>query len=500
MLFNSPEFIFAFLPASLLLVGLCARFLGPTGGILALSAASMFFYAWWMPAGIAIICVSICVNFVVSRVLAGGGFGRPLMILWLGIAANITAIGYFKYTNFALSIFGLPPHNIALPLAISFFTFQQIAFLVDIYRGQMGSPTLRDYAVSVVFFPHLIAGPLIHYTDIMRQFRFRFAVNTQTLATGLPIFCVGLAKKVGLADNLAAIATPLFKQAESGTLEFFSAWTAALSYTMQIYFDFSGYSDMAIGLGLMFGIVLPINFNSPYKSISIIDFWRRWHMTLSAFLRDYLYFPLGGGRIGQWRRYINLMLVMLIGGLWHGAGWTFIFWGFLHGVYLCVNHLWNAAESQVPKLLCKLISSCGGVLTFAAVVVGWVFFRAADFSAATSVLNGMIGASHASLAGEVSYFLGVAHIGAVQFDGRGLTFSDEATAIFFNGVAMSIVFFSPNTAEIFGLKDTRRILPAEEFGYRPLTWRSAVAAALCLWIAGFGVIGSAPSQFIYFRF
>ena len=337
MLFNSSAFLFCFLPATLIAVRLLAR----SGGKAALIGASLIFYGWWkhdqvalMAETLAVIGASIVTNFTMAKSILGCGERRKrLLLLWSGIAFNLTLLGYFKYTNFFVqnfsSLLGIPAHrlDIVLPLGISFYSFQQIAFLVDTYRGQIDDLRPRDYVVCVLFFPHLIAGPLIHYRDIIPQFAQRFRINGQTIWAGLPFFSVGLAKKVVIADSIATFVTPLFVHAESSPLEFFTAWMAALGYTVQLYFDFSGYSDMAVGLGLIFGIVLPQNFDSPYKSLSIIEFWRRWHMTLSGFLRDYLYIPMGGGRVSTGRRYANLMIVMLLGGLWHGAGWTFVAWG-----------------------------------------------------------------------------------------------------------------------------------------------------------------------------
>lgn len=494
MLFNSPEFLFAFLPATLLFVLVATREIGPTAGILTLIVASLVFYGWWDPRALAVIGISITFNYSFARILSDPRVKRRLAVMWLGVSLNIAALAYFKYTNFFLTIVGRNPLSIVLPLAISFYSFQQIAFLVDIYNGRMTSPKFRDYLVSVLFFPHLIAGPLIHYTDIMRQFRERFGVTSKTIAIGFPIFCIGLAKKVGLADNLAAMATPLFKQAETSTLEFFSAWAAALTYTGQIYFDFSGYSDMAIGLALMFGITLPLNFDAPYKSTSIIEFWRRWHMTLSAFLRDYLYIPLGGSRLGAVRRYVNLLLVMLIGGLWHGAGWTFVFWGFLHGSYLCINHIWRSTVGELPGWIpLRMKSAIAWALTFLAVVVAWVFFRASSFQAAAHILMGVAGQSYMSLPVEYAYHLGISHLGPVPLDGQGLPFIEGSTAFALILVAYFLIFAFPSTADLFNLK-------AIGNACSPTASRAAIVIGLCLWISAFGVLGAAPSEFIYFQF
>jgi len=263
-----------------------------------------------------------------------------------------------------------------LPLGISFFTFQKIALLADAYEGKIQSLNFLDYALFVLFFPQLIAGPIVHHSEAMSQFQTRGPVQASVIAMGLTIFAIGLANKVLLADSLAVYATPQFDAAAAGApLSFLAAWSGALAYTLQLYFDFSGYTDMAIGAALLFGVRLPLNFNSPYKARNIIDFWRRWHMTLSRFLRDYLYIPLGGNRHGKLSRYLNLFITMLFGGLWHGAGWTFIFWGALHGFYLAINHGWEALLARFgagdvnPGGARRLGAQ---VVTFLAVVVGWV--------------------------------------------------------------------------------------------------------------------------------
>ena len=506
MLFNSPEFLFVFLPAALAGVWISLK-AGRPVGLFALIFASLVFYAWWAVSGLAVIGVSIAVNFAIAlrldRLRARGGARRPrLALLWLGIALDLAALGTFKYTNFFLGMAGMSALAIVLPLAISFFSFQQIAFLVDTYHGRMGAITWRDYAAAVLFFPHLIAGPLIHYSDIAAQFRKYFAVTGATVLAGLPIFAMGLAKKVGIADSLAPFVSPLFAKAGTAPLEFFSAWLAALGYTAQLYFDFSGYSDMAIGLAIMFGIALPINFYSPYKAGSIIEFWRRWHITLSHFLRDYLYFPLGGGRVSPRRRYANLMAVMLLGGLWHGAAWTYVFWGGLHGAYLTVNHFWrrNVAPRLAPWMNRGMLPAFAA-LTFLAIVVAWVFFRAPSFTAALNILGGMAGQTHASLPGELAYLFGMqtGRFAGIVFDGKGILYLDLVPALFYLIVGYAIVWLAPNTAEIFGLdgkaRDWSLAMPSPRAALR-----QAVAVGLMLWIAFFGIIGAAPTEFLYFQF
>lgn len=402
MLFNSYVFIFAFLP--LLLLGFAA--LGASKSRRAtcawLVAGSLFYYGWWDPSYLVLLGASASANFALGTVLGSssraGPISRRKLILSLGVLLNLALLGYFKYANFFVETlatvtgvnWSIGP--ILLPLAISFFTFQQIAFLVDAYRGECREYDFLDYLLFVTFFPQLIAGPIVHHKEMMPQFaRGQLRLRSEDLSWGGTLFTLGLAKKILLADTMAGYATPVFQQAAGGaTPDFFHAWAGLLAYTLQIYFDFSGYSDMAIGLGRMFGIRLPVNFDSPYKATNIVEFWRRWHMTLSRFLRDYLYIPLGGNRKGNLRRHVNLLLTMLLGGLWHGAGWTFVVWGGLHGTYLIVNHAWSQWRPSTWTGSRIYVIACSG-LTLAAVMLAWIFFRADSFASAWRMLQGLVG-------------------------------------------------------------------------------------------------------------
>ena len=309
-------------------------------------------------------------------------------LLTFGIVANVTLLGYFKYTDFLIDDVNLlinghiPLLHLALPLAISFFTFQQIAYLVDSYRSETKEYDFLNYANFVTFFPQLIAGPIVHHAEMMPQFaKSRNKIkNYRNIAMGLFIFSIGLFKKVVIADTFAVWATAGFDTATA--LNLFEAWATSLSYTFQLYFDFSGYTDMAIGAALLFNIKLPINFNSPYKATSIQGFWRRWHITLSRFLKDYVYIPLGGNRKNEFRTYTNLMATFIIGGIWHGAGWTFVFWGFLHGLALVIHRTWS-------KLGFKLWSWLAWLITFNFINIAWVFFRAKEWDDAIRVLSSM---------------------------------------------------------------------------------------------------------------
>ena len=407
MLFNSYGFIFLFLPATLAGYFLIGARLQGRAAIAWLVAASLFFYGWWNPAFLPLILFSVGFNFVLGTRLArpGGAPGRKAMLI-LGVAGNLALLAYFKYANFfvenleVVSGGTIDWHPVVLPIAISFFTFQQIAYLVDVCRGEAQEYRFLNYLLFVTFFPQLIAGPIVHHRETLPQFANKriLRFDARHLSIGSTIFFIGLFKKVVIADNLADFATPVFGAADSGLpVTFAEAWGAALAYTFQLYFDFSGYSDMAIGLARMFGIRLPVNFNSPYKATSIIDFWRRWHITLSRFLRTYLYFVLGGNRRGNVRRYANLMTTMLLGGLWHGAGWGFVVWGVLHGCYLLINHAWRrwrgVGTGTEPTRATLLAWRRRGsvLLTFFAVVFAWVFFRAETLDGAGAMVRAMAG-------------------------------------------------------------------------------------------------------------
>jgi alginate O-acetyltransferase complex protein AlgI len=404
LLFNSPLFLLVFLPAALIGFFLIAA-RSRLGAALFLGLSSLVFYAVWNPRFVLLLLSSVVFNYVTGYAIGKARSGRQAKVLLsLAVTANLGLLGFFKYTDFfigtvdALTGVSIPLAHIVLPLGISFFTFTQIAFLVDVSRGIATEYNFIHYLLFVTYFPHLIAGPVLHHKQMMPQFQspatYRFNIGLFT--EGFSIFLIGLAKKVVLADSLAAFVSPLFDAVERGSsVTFFEAWGAALAYTFQLYFDFSGYSDMAIGLSLLFGVRLPLNFASPYKSLNIIDFWRRWLMTLSQFLRDYLYLPLGGNRLGPIRRYVNLMITMMLGGLWHGASWTFVVWGTLHGLYLVGNHgwrsLWAGTKIRSTLPLPPPIAAFSIALTFLAVVIGWVIFRAKSLHGAVMILTGMAG-------------------------------------------------------------------------------------------------------------
>lgn len=489
MLFNSYIYIFFFLPIAFLAYHGLKRFGAKRSSILALTLLSLCFYGWWNPVYLLLLVPLVLANYACATIIIAWRRAKPWAakaLLVAGIAGNLAVLGYFKYANFLVNnldaLFGINLFlaQIVLPLGISFFTFQKIAFLADAWRGKVERLDLLDFSLFVSFFPQLIAGPIVHHSEVLPQFRRDSASLPKDIILGLTIFTFGLAKKVLLADAAAQLSSPVFDAAARGVAPHaLEAWGAAVAYAVQLYFDFSGYSDMAIGAALLFGIRLPVNFNSPYKAANIIDFWRRWHITLSRFLRDYLYIPLGGNRCGAMRRHINIGLVMLLGGLWHGANWTFVVWGGLHGAYLIVNHIW---QSLRPVLLRqppgRAEALLGFGLTFGAVVVAWVFFRAADVNAALVMLTAMTQGNAASLTSvNAEYALPVG--------------------------MLLVAWFAPNTQEITGYFG-----PEGKYGEgqkpRPvrLRWKPDMRWAI---ITGFLFAASVMSlshvsEFIYFQF
>jgi alginate O-acetyltransferase complex protein AlgI len=502
VLFNSYAFIFLFLPITLLGFHL----IGGRGhhriAIAWLVAASLFFYGWWNPAYLGLILGSMLFNYAVGVSLSGN---PNRGVLALGIAANLGLLGYYKYANFFidnLNAFvgsGFHLETIILPLAISFFTFQQIAYLVDAYRGETHEYRFLHYALFVTFFPQLIAGPIVHHKEMLPQFAkdVLYRLKAEHLAVGITIFAIGLFKKVVLADGIAVYATPVFDAAEAGvTLTFFEAWGGALAYTLQLYFDFSGYSDMAIGLARMFGVRLPLNFNSPYKATNIIDFWRRWHITLSRFLRDYLYIPLGGNRKGEVRRNINILITMLLGGLWHGAGWTFVLWGGLHGAYLVINHAWRRLLQNTQPT--HIGSFFGWTITMLAVVAAWVPFRAESMEGAIRILEAMAGTNgfvvpmkYFSRLNEFYQFGEILLAHGISFGHSTLFTGTKQIGI---GITMLLlVALAPNSHEIVGISTKKQTL----IEWKPTkTMAFLVAAILFYAISKLNEV----SEFLYFQF
>jgi alginate O-acetyltransferase complex protein AlgI len=405
MLFISYIFLFGFLPGALFVFYGLRRLGLKDASVAALMVASVVFYSYWRPSDTFILIGTIIVNYFVAKYLGRVAKNRAKLLLIFGISVNLGLLVYFKYFDFlavnlaALGGFEYVARHVVMPIGISFFTFTQLAYLVDCYQSRTYEANFTTYALFVTIFPHLIAGPIIHHAQMRPQFALlrREPVDPDLITMGVVIFVAGFAKKVLLGDNVAIGADLAFNAADHGAqLSMASAWIGTIAYTLHIYFDFSGYSDMAIGLALLFGLRLPINFNSPYKSTSIIDFWRRWHITLSSWLRDYLYIPLGGNRGGEFARLRNVFITFLLGGLWHGAGWTFVIWGALHGAYVVVNHL-LIKGAAVPATATSVVAAIPGPLTVAGkraavmllVMIAWVFFRATTVAGAMSILRSM---------------------------------------------------------------------------------------------------------------
>jgi len=519
MLFNSYEFLFLYFPVTLaafFAIGRYSRLLAA----LWLFAASLFFYGWWNPAYVSLLIGSILFNFgmgsAISREHQRGELRRSKGLLIAAISGDLALLAYYKYANFFLDnasqLAGAhwQLETVVLPLGISFFTFTQIAFLVDCHRGEVKERNLIHYGLFVTYFPHLIAGPVLHHKEMMPQFAQSrtYRPHWENISIGLTIFIIGLFKKLVLADGVAPFAAPVFSAAANGeTLTLIEAWVGALAYTLQLYFDFSAYSDMAIGLSRIFGIKLPLNFNSPYKAANIVDFWRRWHMTLSRFLRDYLYFALGGNRKGTARRYGNLMVTMLLGGLWHGAGWTFIIWGGLHGIYLCINHAWTRLRTTLLGAfpVSHLERRVAWLLTFIAVVVGWVFFRAQDTQSAVSILHAMTGGNGLLVPnnwpGSWYIYATLEKLGLPSQIGAPVSqFDPSGTSLYWIIILLGIAWIMPNTQQFMA-----RFEPALEtvsMPSHPPVWQPGVAWAVAMGImAGLAMLHlTQVSEFLYFQF
>jgi alginate O-acetyltransferase complex protein AlgI len=545
MLFNSSEFLFVFLPATLFgfyLLGTISR----TSAIRWLILVSLVFYAWWRPVNVLIIAPSIVINFALARILLrlneSEGSGRASRaVLLLGIAFNVVFLGIFKYTDFISGTINdvfsanLVLRHIILPLGISFITFQKIAFLIDVQAGRVRSFTFQDYCTFVLFFPQLIAGPIVHYREMMPQFHAascRF--DKENVAVGLTLLFFGLFKKVIFADQIALLVTPIYDHAAAGgQTSFLVAWMAAVGFTLQIYFDFSGYTDMALGLARFFGIRLPPNFYSPLRASSIIDYWLRWHMTLTRFLTGYIYNPLVlwltrrrlakglpgfGGRNTTVGAFFSLLMVplvitMFVSGLWHGAGYGFIVWGLLHGFYLTINHGWRVVAARLwpnRPSYDRIMKPAGLVLTFVSVTTAMVFFRAPTMTSAIDLVKGIIGLNGIALP---QAFLD--HLGPLtsRFHGIGviavesLSSRDFVKTAIWICVLMFVALACPNTLQILA-----RFEPA--LGVKPqptklmiggiriiewqasLPWAIAVSAIAAIAIVSIG----GPSEFLYWQF
>lgn len=483
MLFNSYEFLFVFLPLTFAGYFLLHYYARPKIALGFLVVASLVFYSYWTPQYLLLILASIIGNYTIGTLIQKGSeWKTPLLIA--GITLNLGLLAYYKYADFfienlnALAGFDYTLLGVVLPIGISFFTFTQIAFLVDAYKGLAKEYDPINYALFVTFFPHLIAGPILHHKEMMPQFADsqKWRINWNYIALGLFIFSIGLAKKEIIADSIAVWANAGFDATQ--TLTFVEAWMASIAYSLQLYFDFSAYSDMAIGLALLFNITLPENFNSPYKALTIQDFWRRWHMTLSRFLRDYLYIPLGGNRKGEVMMLRNLVIVFLLGGLWHGAGWTFIVWGALHGAAYIVYHLWKKSGHELPDFLAWIV-----MLLF--VNITWVFFRAESLPHALMFIHSMVGLNGVSLPMVLS---GMGSI-LPEWISFGGVFGWAGVGSFIKGAvliagALAIALYAPNSLAL-----SSRFKP---------THIHAITTVVMMLLALY--LMSDVSEFIYFNF
>ncbi len=547
MLFNSYYFVFIFLPLTLAGFALLGRLAHPRFALTWLVVASIAFYAWWKPMNILIITPSVLINFFLARGILKAGDEHPrtaLTLLLLGIGGNIVFLSYFKYVNFLLQIANdtvgtsFVLDQILLPLGISFITFQKIAFLVDVYTGRVSSFTFRSYCLFVFFFPQLIAGPIVHYREMMPQFdKATGRVMAEDLAVGFGLFFFGLFKKVILADGIAPYVSPIFTAAANGeptTLIY--AWIATIGFTLQVYFDFSGYSEMALGAARCFGIRLPMNFNSPLKATSIIDFWTRWHITLVRFLTVYVFNPMAfalsrqrsqaglRGIVGSKTSLaafasvlvLPTMITMFLSGLWHGAGYGYIVWGVLHGSYLVINHAWHIYRPRFwpdNRSHDRIMAPIGFILTFCAVVLAMAFFRSSSIEAGLTLMRGMLGLNGVSLPNAVGIQLGdwkPAGVALVWSSGKGFIQS-IAWMVFL----LAVAWLMPNTLEIF-----RKFRPALDFksplepargadaqGAHGLARRSPVWQLSTSWAIGTAVVATIgilalgqPTEFLYWQF
>jgi D-alanyl-lipoteichoic acid acyltransferase DltB (MBOAT superfamily) len=467
---------------------------GKTLPLFFLVVASLFFYGYWNPSLLAILLISLGANYTLGRLIIDGK--SPSVLFYLGIAANLALLGYFKYAGFLVAnidnLFGVNTSFIspALPLGISFFTFQKIAFLSDTKAGKIKEISPLDYCLFVTFFPQLIAGPIVHHRAFIDQLdksteRDKFA----DLAQGLSLFTFGLFKKAFLADKFAVFASPIFSDQLGSGINIYTAWIGALSYTLQLYFDFSGYSDMALGLARIFGISLPINFNSPYKANSIIEFWRRWHITLSVFLRDYIYIPLGGSQVGSGRRYLNIFATMIIGGIWHGAGWCFFIWGFYHAIGITINHLFRDFISEsIGSKLNKMIRIVALPATFIFVTAGWVVFRSASVQGAGIHLLHMFNVYNPTMPtpwqSKLDWLMPHANYSGAA----------SSAPIGWLIAGLILVFLTPNTNQIFA---TSPEIGTSRFKWQP-SWQWLLLT-MALFIASISAMTSV-SEFLYFQF
>lgn len=520
MVFSSYNFLLFFLPCLCIILYFAQR-LNKIHLIILLIVSSLIFLGFWDWKLLWVLLFSIFINFAIASVILKlqEKYILKKTFLVIGIIFNLSLLGYFKYSNFFIDNinqffnYNISSLNLILPLGISFYTFQQIAYLIDIHRKEVKKHNLIYYLLFVTFFPQLIAGPIVHHKEMMPQFlkgkAGYFKINL--VACGITFFTIGLFKKVIMADSMSTYASPVFEAAGKGILvPFFEAWGGTFAYTFQIYFDFSGYSDMAIGLGLIFGLKLPINFFSPYKSSNLIEFWKSWHITLSRFLKYYLYFPLGGNKNGIFRKYINIFLVMVIGGFWHGANWTFVIWGFMHGVGIILCHLWNdffnkgnihnkRSKSSVKKWM-------GCFLTIIFINFTWVFFRSQNLESAMIVIDGMLGLNGIILPKTyLIYFEPFVNILSnynIKFEESYLFFGKDQVLTLL--IFLLIILLFPNSNEFINYQSSKNQINSNEtknllkkINWKPTSFWAillSLLTILCL------IFMSRSGEFLYFQF
>lgn len=482
MLFNSLPYIFCFLPVTVIVYYLLLKNRLVLFSKVWLVIASVAFYSWWDPKYTTLLLASMLINFAL-----GSSFNAKIFetqtkrkaLLIFSVAFNILVLGYFKYMNFFIDNVNWVLHThieiskIVLPLGISFFTFTQIAYLVDAYKKEAKEYDFLSYMLFVTFFPHLIAGPILHHKEMMPQFDDvkRKVLRYKNLILGLFLFTIGFFKKVYLADTFSVYVAQGFNS--TSELSMFEGIIAMLSYTFQIYFDFSGYTDMALGSAKMLNIDLPLNFNSPYKAVSVQDFWKRWHITLSRFLRDYIYIPLGGNRKGELRTYTNLLTTMLIGGLWHGASWLFVLWGLMHGIAQCIHKLYLKTNIKIPKFIAVLI-------TFIFINLSWVVFRAENTDMALKIYKSIFNFQNIIIP-KIHHLDFVFQAGEASF----------SNILFMLPLGLILVFFAPNSQEIISKIKIKNYKSAIIYG---------VIFAIFFVICTLKQAVTKYSEFIYFNF
>ena len=491
MLFNSYIFVFVFLPLCVAGYFILNRIGRPQLALAFLFAMSLWFYGFFNPSYLSIIVASILINYffyMLSKRVAGERVRKWLKVL--AVAINLGILFYFKYYDFFIgnvnAMFGSDYvlKNILLPLGISFFTFQQVSFVIDAFKGEVPDYDFLSYACFVTFFPQLIAGPIVTHDELVPQLmdNKNKGFNFDNFAAGLFIFSMGLAKKVLLADNLGVLADYCFAAVSDYRFEQINsaaAWISALSFTLQLYFDFSGYSDMAIGIGRMFNVVLPQNFNSPYKALTVTEHWKRWHLTLTRFFTKYVYIPLGGSRRGSGRTYVNIMVVYLLSGIWHGAGWTFIVWGIMHGVASCASRMFKSLTDRLPRII-------NWAMTFYFVLIVNVVFKSTSLRSAWFIISRMIRIGGGGIHEEIMKNLDVTEFGLLSsaLSSLGLPQAELAVLLLFIGLCLFIVLVPKNTQQRLE-------------GFVPSVKTGLATAALLFWCI-FSFAG--VSTFLYFNF